>query len=84
MPRKPLDGREHGGRLNLSGGTHATEKSAPLGAPFGLFAKRPHIFLTAKLCSPSIGQGCLCRAPLSRKAPSPRLRGGARAPQRGA
>jgi len=40
MPRKPLDGREHGGRLLMSGGTLKTRKSAPLGALFGLCAKR--------------------------------------------
>ena len=35
MPRKPLDGREHGARLDGAGRVfHAKQKSAPLGAPF--------------------------------------------------
>jgi hypothetical protein len=41
MPRKPLDGREHGARLMMSGRTYATAKSAPSGAPLGLFAAAP-------------------------------------------
>lgn len=33
MPRKPLDGFEHGGRLLRVGANIVTGKSAPLGAP---------------------------------------------------
>jgi len=76
MPRKPLDGREHGARLILSGGTfYVIAKSAPLGAPNGLARSAPDYLSLSQPVPPS----CVSPSNLRRA-----KRGGAPAPRSGA
>ena len=52
MPRKPLDGREHGARLMMSGGTpHVTAKSAPKALRMNVARSTPDCLWLSQLVS---------------------------------